>query len=203
MFGWFKGKAKQSQAPDPELEKILRKIQNFLESDAMQNATLPDQVKALVVGGINCDKIPGAHGDFGRVPTNPIPVNGPMGQVLYLSRLRTSDTKKPIMFHRAGSTTVGEGSVDMYEVLSTDNRVREYLYLSLYHPRKSTLAPSGYILQKAFDAGNPMFGVNFMVDQFPQELDLRIRDMQRALGMPLPVNDVRMYLYGNKIGPGA
>ena len=48
-----------------------------------------------------------------------------------------------------------------------------------------------------------MYGVNFFVNNFPADLDVKIRDMQRDLRMPLPVNEVRMYLYGNKIGPGA
>jgi hypothetical protein len=121
---------------------------------------------------------------------------------MYLSRLRTSDKNKPLMFHRAGSVAVGNGSVDMYEVLSTDTRVREYLYLSLYHPRKSTLTPSGYTLAKKYDNGNPMYGVTFIVNNFPKDLDLRIRYMQRDIGIPLLVNEVRLYLYGNKYGPG-
>ena len=201
MFSWFRSKRKPRPQDDPEIERILRKMENFLTSDAMQNAILPEQVKALVIGGINCDKILSGDGDFGRAPTNPIPVNGPIGQVMYLSRLRTSDKNCPLMFHRVGSVPNGNRAIDMYEVLSTDDRVREYLFLSLYHPRKSMLAPSGHKLAKSHDNSNPMIGVNFTSENFPKELDLRIRDMQRDISLPLPVSEVRMYLYGNKLGP--
>jgi hypothetical protein len=199
MFKWFR--SKQKQRDDLEIERIFRKIDSFLESDAVQNTSLPDQLKQLVANGINCDQIPGATGEFGRTPTNPIPVNGPIGQILYLSRLRTADTNHPVMFHRISSVPVGNGNVDMYEVLSTDERCREYLFLSLYHPRKSSLAPRGYKLAKKYHRENPIYGVNFTVEKFPQALDIKIRELQATVIASLPLNNVRVYLYGNKHGP--
>jgi hypothetical protein len=107
------------------------------------------------------------------------------------------------MFHRAGSAPVGEITVDMYEVLSIDESVREYLYLSLYHPRKSRLCPRGYRIERKVDFGNPIYGVNFLVSNFPHALDLRIREWQMQLGVPLSLNEIRKYLHGNKFGIGA
>lgn len=200
MFGWFGQKRNRKPAPESEVEKIFEKIDNFLRSDAAQNEFVPEQLHSSVIGGINCDEIPGAHGDFGKVPTNPIPVNGPVGEIVYLSRLRTLREKKPILFHRVGSTQTEIGPVDMYEVLSTATGFREYLYLSLYHPRKTVRAPSGYILQIKYDPLNPISGVNFMIPDFPKALDVQIRQLPEPLGM-LPLNEVRMYLYGNRHGP--
>ena len=86
----------------------------------------------------------------------------------------------------------------MYEVLSIDESVREHLYLSFYHPRRSRLYPAGYKIERKVDFGNPIYGVNFLVKNFPRELDLRIREWQmRTLGFPFSINEVRKYLNGS------
>lgn len=91
-----------------------------------------------------CDELPGAKGPFGYCPTNPIPVNGPAGEVLYLNRLR-APSGVGFMFHRRGS--VQEPSIphplDHYEVLAVDGTSRLDLYFSPYHPRRSQKVPEG------------------------------------------------------------
>ena len=197
MFGW--GKKKPQADLGPEVKKIFEKISRFIESEADQNSRLQEPLKSLVLGGLNCDKIPGGHGDFGRDPTNPIPVNGSFGQILYLSQLRTA-SNSPVMFHRVGSTPLGDAEVDMYEVLSIDETVREYLWLSLYHPRKSRICPAGYGIERKIDFGNPIYGVNFLVSNFPRHLDMRIREWQMGtIGFPFSINEVRKYLYGSVV----
>ncbi len=196
MFRW--GRKKSQDDLSPEVKQIFEKIGRLFESEALQNSLLPEPLKAVVLNGQNCDKIPGGRGEFGRDPTNPIPANGPIGQILYLSQLRTARSNSPIMFHRVSSTRVGNADVDMYEVLSIDESMREYLYLSLYHPRKSRLCPEGYKVDRKVDFGNPIYGVNFLVRNFPRELDLRIREWQmRTLGFPFSMNEVRKYLNGS------
>ena len=199
MFGWMKKKGAdvRSELRTGAIEKHFDKVIRFFESEALQNSLQPEERRAVILSGLNCDKIPGGHGEFGRVPTNPIPVNGPTGQILYLSQLRTI-TNSPIMFHRVGSTQVGDAYIDMYEVLSIDDGVREYLYLSLYHPRKSRICPTGYRIESKVDWDNPAFGVNFLVANFPHQLDERIRDWHtKKFTFSLSVNKVRKYLYGN------
>lgn len=156
MFGWGK-KRKQQDDLGPEVKQIFEKIRRLFDSEAFQNSLLPEPMRAVVLKGLNCDKIPGGQGDFGRDPTNPIPVNGPLGQILYLSQLQTARSNSPIMFHRVSSTSVGNAEVDMYEVLSIDETVREYLYLSFYHPRRSRLCPTGYRIERTVDFGNPIY----------------------------------------------
>jgi hypothetical protein len=68
---------------------------------------------------------------------------GPLGEVIYLSRLRAA-AGSPVMFHRVRAEEGATRPVDVYEVLSLDGRVREALFLSMYHPRKSRKVPSGY-----------------------------------------------------------
>ena len=47
----------------------------------------------------DCDEILGAKGDFGYTETNPIPVNGLIGQAVYLNRLLSKHGKR-FLYHR-------------------------------------------------------------------------------------------------------
>jgi len=67
------------------------------------------------------------------------------------------------MFHRARSEEGPLGVVDVYEVLSTDRTVRQNLFLSMYHPRKSRRLPRGYTYAAQFDPSNITYGVNHIV----------------------------------------
>ena len=115
-------------AADAEAKAILDKLFGFLESDAQQNNSLPEPYRFEITGGIACDQLPNARGEFGRTPSNPIPTNGPAGEVLYLSRLRTRNGN-PIMFHRVRAEEGISGIVDVYEVLSLDGAIREITLL--------------------------------------------------------------------------
>ncbi len=188
---------------------IFDSVLKVLNSEHEQNNTLPEPFRSAVIGGINCDMLPGAKGEFGRAPTNPIPVNGPLGEILYLSRLRTNPGWKrlwspgsPLMFHRVRAEDGLEGAVDVFEVLSLDGRMREKLFLSMYHPRKSHSAPTGYAIAPKLDSDNLTYGVNHVVERFPQRLDAYIRQWQMdMLGIPLPVHRVREAVNGSRFKP--
>ena len=127
----------------PEVRAIFKKLDELLESDSEQNGMLPEPFRSQMANGLDCDELPGAQGEFGRTRSNPIPTNGPLGQIIYLSRLRTN-AESPVMFHRVRAEEGNAGAVDVYEVLSLDGAVRETLFLSMYHPRKSRKVPHGY-----------------------------------------------------------
>ncbi len=185
----------------PEVVVILEKIDHLLYSDEEQNKLIPAQHRSSITGGVDCDALPGALGAFGLLPANPIPTNGPIGQVLYLSRLRTQ-AGHPIMFHRVRSEEGPLGVVDVYEVLSTDGTVRQTLFMSMYHPRKSKFTPRGYTYAARFDSSNFTYGVNHIVPSFPEKLDAYIRRWQmETLGIPLPVEIVREAISGSEIPP--
>lgn len=93
------------------------------------------------------DVLPGSHGPFGYSISNPIPVNGPIGESVYIFRLR-SKSGKPFYYQRIGSTKSLEFNrpIDVFELLSGDGRDWVVLFFSMYHVRRSTQAPEGLSL---------------------------------------------------------
>ncbi len=185
----------------PEVGAIFKKLGKFLQSDDEQNGTLPEPVRSQIAAGLNCDELPGARGEFGRAPSNPIPTNGPLGEVIYLSRLRTN-TGSPVMFHRVRAEESAAGTIDVYDILSLDGKVQETLFLSMYHPRKSRKVPRGYTCADTLDPSNFTYGVNHIIPNFPQKLDAYIRKWQmEMIGIPLPVARVRETINGSRFHP--
>jgi hypothetical protein len=181
-----------------DVEAIFKKLFKLLETDGDQIAILPEPVRSEIAGGLDCDELPNAQGEFGRSPTNPIPTNGPLGEIIYLSRLRTG-SGSPVMFHRVRAEEGATRPVDVYEVLSLDGRVRENLFLSMYHPRKSRKVPRGYTYAAKLDGENFTYGVNHIVARFPEKLDAHVRKWQmEMLGVPLPVHRVREAVNGSR-----
>ncbi len=118
---------------------------------------------------------------------NPIPVNGPIGEVIYLSNLRTAGGQ-PIMFHRLGSVR----KINVYETVTFDGGTWDILFLDFYHPRKSKLAPTGCRIAASAERQRLFFGTNEFVADFPNALPGAIaRARERLLGIfpiqPAPV----------------
>ena len=154
----------------------LRKLHRLMENEKAQNERLPEPYRSQVLRGADCDEIAGAVGEFGRDPRNPIPVNGPLGELTYLSNLRTADSQ-PIMFHRLGSTS----NVDIYETVSLDGAIWDILFLHPFHPRKSQRPPSGYRIVAGTERNSLLLGVNDFVAAFPDRLSDAIADMSERV----------------------
>ena len=160
MFGLFKNK-----------KSIHEPVK--LQRQEVQKA-FPEAFASTILNGEDCDQITGGHGNFGSL-TNPIPVNGSIGEIKYLAKLR-GETGCALLFHRGGSTPspVTDKPVDDYEVVCLDGTQWNTLYFDMYHPRRSNLAPPGYSLMpciKKLKMDSPIgFGVNFPVKDFPFEL---------------------------------
>ena len=128
-----------------------------------------------------CDLIPNAFGEFGRTLTNPIPVNGPVGELVYLSRLETLDGSA-IAFHRIGAFD----KVDVFEVLSEDGRHWDVLYLSLYFGRKSKHVPSGYRMMTDKARRALIRGTTLHVGEFPNGIySATLECTKRLIGIPI------------------
>ena len=135
-----------------------------------------------------CDVIPGGYGPFGRCFTNPIPVNGVTGEVVYLNRLR-SKSGAMFLFHRLGSysSDVCGQKVDLYELVAEDGSEWINLVFNMYHPRRSTKPPEGITLMPwdSFTAVQSVtlklccHGSSFFVNDFPRGLPDVIEKDQR------------------------
>lgn len=163
MFGMFKRR---------ETHESL----SLQREDAIEgiDESLSDGLMAKILNGESCDRVPSGYGPFGSA-TNPIPVNGMLGEIKYLAKLRGA-TGLALMFHRVGSvsTPVISNPADRYEVVCLDGTQRGYLHFDLYHPRRSNLAPNGYSLvpvHKKLEMDLPYgFGCRHLVNPFPQAL---------------------------------
>lgn len=136
-MGFFSNLFKSSE--DKEMEKIYKRIYQFLNNDELQNQNIPEFFEYLYKKG-HRDYIQGARGEFGRCVTNPIPVNGVIGEITYLSKLLLIGTNEKIFFHRLGSCV---GNVDLYQIVSLSGNFVDELYLDMYNYHKSNLVPQG------------------------------------------------------------
>ena len=151
-------------------------------------------------GGVNnkgCDQIPGAYGYFGITPTNPIPVNGVVGELVYIFRLR-SKTGVGFMYHRLGSfsSPPSKNPIDHYELVAVDASEWYDLYFDCYYPRRSMKVPTGLTVVPWSSLDDtlkmlsklPLYGANIKVDNFPYGLPEviescgRLNDFEPGLG---------------------
>lgn len=124
-----------------------------------------------ILNGIDCDYLPTGEGPFGSV-NNPIPVNGLLGEIKYLGKLR-GKTGHPVFFHRIGSvrSTATENLIDKYELVCNDCTQWTHLFFDLYHPRRSNICPEGFSLtpyNEKLKMDIPFaFGVDYYISDFP------------------------------------
>ena len=185
MFDWLFGNKKSKE--EEEIEKIFKKIDRFLNDDNFQNSTLPPMLRGPIMAGSSVDQLANGTGDFGFSPTNPIPCNGVLGEVTYLSRLLYGSSKEKVFFHRLG--TVND-KIDKYELITLSGN-RAIVYLDMYHPRKSRLAPKGFSLQP-----NTILirGINGNLLTFPHNLHQAIMEFtKRGIGAPLADSDAKKF----------
>jgi hypothetical protein len=160
----------------PKITAFFKKLHRLMDNEKAQIERLPEPLRSEVRSGADCDEIAGAFGEFGRDPRNPIPVNGPLGGIIYLSNLRTAASQQ-IMFHRLGSV----GKVDIYETVSLDGTTWDLLFLQLYHPRKSRRPPSGYRIVSGAERNRLLLGTNEFLVGFPRHLSDAIANTSERL----------------------
>lgn len=166
MFKWFEKKVRIHESEKLQLEDLH---------------SLGPIVKRKILNGANCDIVPNAEGNFGTI-TNPIPVNGAVGEIKYLGKLR-GKTGFPIFFHRVGSVDckISCNVIDMFEVICMDATQKETLYFDLYHPRRSNIAPENFSLNpldsKTKNDSVFAFGVTSFVEKFPDDISMYLRQV--------------------------
>ena len=124
---------------DKALREAFEQIRRILEDEKFQLDMVHPVMKEMIESRPAYDKDPNGTGPFGFAETNPIPVNGPIGQLAYLSKLET-DKGERILFHRIGAVD----NIDVFEAVSFSGSEWFILFVDLYHPRRSRLTPDGF-----------------------------------------------------------
>lgn len=173
----FRGGRKGPDEPPAEVKAVFDKVRRLLENEDDQNELYMPEMSRLIAAGSDVDRVPGGVGDFGRDSRNPIPVNGALEELLYISQL-VSPAGSRFLGHRLGSIS----KIDVYEIVSLDRSQWDVLYLDLYHPRKSHVAPAGLRL----NPGMWILATNYRLDDFPRGIRGAVsRSTREFIGLPL------------------
>jgi hypothetical protein len=176
-----------------QIQDAISKIKMIQDDEHAQNMMLNDYMRAEIAKNSECDVIPGSEGEFGFSPSNPIPVNGPLGQLAYLSKLRTQSGER-LFFHRIGS--VGNAT-DKFEAVTFSGAEWFTFYLKMYFPRRSRRAPEGFTL-----SNDPccFTGFTHHCANFPLDfIDVKIASTQNGLNAAYaPISLVKSYLENGK-----
>ncbi len=124
---------------DKALREAFEQIRRILEDEQLQLDMIHPAMKSVIESCPAYDKDPNGTGPFGFSETNPIPVNGPIGQLAYLSKLETAKGER-ILFHRIGAVN----TIDVFEAVTFSGSEWFILFVDLYHPRRSRLTPEGF-----------------------------------------------------------
>jgi hypothetical protein len=172
------------QSPEPvggsEFAVSIEQARNLMEDDNSQDyLPYPELVKRRMAMGGAIDELPEGIGEFGRSAGNPIPVNGPLGELTYLSKL-VGGRGLHIIAHRLGACAGG----DAYEAVSLDGLDWDLLYLDPYHTRRSRVVPSRYQADARCDLF--LFATNYFWPTFPVGIAGALRSCSdRLFGLTL------------------
>lgn len=171
VFDRLFGKPSKNIQGNPEVNAVFEKIYALLSDENVQNRYYPAVLQQLLAQGGAIDQVPNASGEFGRNIGNPIPVNGFLGELVYISNL-TLPNGVDVVAHRLGNLN---NKCDIYEIVAIDGSRWDILIFDMYHTRKSRITPSGYNLKG--DPAKYLFATDKVVDEFPEGISEAIKDM--------------------------
>ncbi|MEM9601961.1 MAG: hypothetical protein AAGA11_03805 [Pseudomonadota bacterium] len=148
---------------EAKLDQDIEEVNRLLEDPAHQLSMMPERVVEQARRNGRVDTVPGASGSFGTVPTNPIPVNGTVGAMAWLSRLQTRQGES-LVFHRVGLLH----GLEVYEALSLTRANWFLFFLDPVHLGASRQAPEGFRLMAE---GRLFHGVGRLMPRFPGDLE--------------------------------
>ena len=122
-------------------EKMYDYAFDVMNDVDLQYAAMTPDWQRMVRSGEPCDTVPGGKGEFGHDLGNPIPVNGPIGEFSYLSRLRMKSTGSRVYFHRVAN----HDGIDEFELTNVSRAVCRPLVFRSPSSRSFGII-SGYVL---------------------------------------------------------
>jgi hypothetical protein len=161
---------------DKALREAFEQIRRILEDEKFQLDMIHPVMKEMIETRPAYDKDPNGTGPFGFTETNPIPVNGPIGQLAYLSRLETERGER-ILFHRIGAVD----TIDVFEAVAFSGSEWFILFVDLYHPRRSRLTPDGF---RFTDEVGQFSGFHKFCTDFPYDF-VEMKQSERESGLSM------------------
>jgi hypothetical protein len=143
------------------VNELFEKISRILEDEQFQLELAPAALKEILVKCPAYDRDPNGMGPFGLSEANPIPVNGPVGELAYLSNLETAQGQR-LLFHRIGSV----GTIDVFEAVTFSGSEWFIFFVDFYHPRRSRVTPDGFRFSKQ---ANQFSGFHRFCKNFPYD----------------------------------
>jgi hypothetical protein len=162
------------------LREYMKSIWKIIDDEEYQISLLPQIVRESIRNGAAIDQLPDGVGLFGFQKENPIPVNGAVGELAYLSRLETVEGER-LLFHRIGSID----RIDVFEAVTYSGSEWHLFYVDFYHPRRSRIAPLGFRIasEPRQFSGFHKFAQNFPYDFV--EAKQATEDMLRLAYIPI------------------
>lgn len=146
---------------DKALKGALEHFRRIIEDEQFQLELIHPAMREIIEKCPAYDRDPKGTGAFGFAETNPVPVNGPIGELAYLSKLETAQGER-ILFHRIGAI----GTIDVFEGVTFSGSNWFVLFMDFYHPRKSRATPDGFRITK--EVGQ-FSGFNKFCKDFPYD----------------------------------
>lgn len=175
---------------DKALKQAFEQIRRILEDEEFQLDLIHPSMKEMIKNCPAYDKDPNGTGPFGYSEKNPIPVNGPIGQLAYLSRLETNKGER-ILFHRIGAVN----TIDVFEAVTFSGSEWFILFTDLYHPRRSRATPDGF----RFTSEVPQFsGFHKYCSNFPYDfVEMKGTEQDSGLSFAyIPISKVMQQIQG-------
>ena len=186
MLGFFR-KRNPTSTPNSAFEKM----HSLLSDDDMQIRVLGPRQYSYFKSLSAIDQHYGREGEFGRALSNPVPTNGPIGSISYLSNLVSANGHR-IVFHRINTLD----GIDVYEYSSLAGDDWGLLFIDMYHSRKSKIAPAGLRLLQA----QQLIGFNHFWDDFPYGFAEQKQAMPADLRMLYaPISSISNELTGRNL----
>lgn len=161
---------------DKALREAFEQIRRIIEDEQFQLDMIHPAMKAMIESRPAYDQDPNGTGPFGFTETNPIPVNGSIGQLAYLSKLETERGER-ILFHRIGAVD----TIDVFEAVTFSGSEWFILFVDLYHPRRSRLTPDGF---RFMDEVGQFSGFHKFCADFPYDfVEMKQSESESGLSM--------------------
>ena len=155
---------------------MFAKMNNMLYDEEIQNGNLVDSLQSILKQN-ECNRAcsPG----YGFSPSDPIRVNGPLGEQLYIAMLRGLDGQA-VIGHRLGSLK----QLDIFEVATSDFTQWAVLVFDMYYLSKDKVAPAGFIIDPS--GIRTLTATNRFMAHFPSNFYSELIDaVSEQIGFPL------------------